>query len=164
LLRIGTRELNLGGQVSNYIKEAKQIALFVCTASERFTTLSNELNEKGDVMEAYIVDAIGSLTVENTMDRIQEQLRISMNKSGWEISNRYSPGYCNWPLSDQKNLFEIIGNNSTEITINDSCLMTPRKSISGIIGIGKNLKQHEYGCKICTNDHCIYRKLTVEIN
>ncbi len=154
--------MNLGGQVSNYIKEAKQIALFVCTASESFTTLSNELNEKGDIMEAYIVDAIGSLTVENAMDRIQEQLKISMNKSGWEISNRYSPGYCNWPLSDQKNLFEIIGNNPIEISINGSCLMTPRKSISGIIGIGKNLKRHEYGCKICTNAHCIYRKLTVE--
>jgi cobalamin-dependent methionine synthase I len=110
-------------------------------------------------MEAYILDAIGSLTVEKAMDKIQENLIVEMSAGSMKISNRYSPGYCNWHLSGQKSLFGLIDENPTGIQINDSCLMTPRKSISGIIGIGKDLKHHEYGCAVCNNATCIYRRI-----
>ena len=162
ILVIGNTNFNLGRQISGYIKEASQVAFFLCTAGEDFTRMTNQLNEQGDIMEAYILDAIGSLTVENAMDKIQQKLKSDMSKNGFKISNRYSPGYCNWPLSDQKPLFELIGENSTGIGLSDSCLMTPRKSVSGIIGIGKQLKHHEYGCAICNNSTCIYRKILHE--
>ncbi len=158
-LKIEDYTLDLGRQVCGYIKESTQVVLFLCTAGEDFTRLTNQLNDQGDIMEAYILDAIGSLTVEKAMDKIQEQLKTEMSVSGLKISNRYSPGYCNWALYDQKPLFELIGENPTGIQLSDSCLMTPRKSVSGIIGIGANLKHHEYGCAICTNTTCIYRKI-----
>jgi len=161
-IHIENQELNIGRQICGYIKESTHAACFLCTAGEDFTRMTNALNEQGDIMEAYILDAIGSLTVENAMDKIQEILRQSLLSEQLKISNRYSPGYCNWSLSDQKNLFELIGENSTGITLSDSCLMTPRKSISGIIGIGKHLKHHEYGCKICSNTTCIYRRILNE--
>jgi hypothetical protein len=162
LLKVKNIELNLGRQLCGYIKEAKQVALFLCTAGEDFTRMTTQLNEQGDIMEAYILDAIGSLTVEKAMDKIQESLKSEVQKQQMKISNRYSPGYCNWSLSDQKALFELIGENPTGIELSDSCLMTPRKSISGVIGIGKHLKHHKYGCEICTNSSCIYRKILHE--
>lgn len=161
-LTIGNTVLNTGRQVCGYIKESTQLALFLCTAGEGFTRMTNQLNEQGDIMEAFILDAIGSLTVENAMDKIQEQLKTEMQPYGLKISNRYSPGYCNWPLSDQQALFGLIGQNSTGITLSDSCLMTPRKSVSGIIGIGQNLKHHAYGCAVCGNVDCIYRRILHE--
>lgn len=163
LLRIGNTTLNVGRQICGYIKEATVAALFLCTAGENFTRITNELNEQGDIMEAYILDAIGSLTVENAMDKIQLLLKSDAELQGLKISNRYSPGYCNWPLSDQQALFKLIGENPTHITLNDSSLMTPRKSVSGIIGIGSHLRHHKYGCEICTNDSCIYRRILYEI-
>ncbi|MDD4991230.1 MAG: vitamin B12 dependent-methionine synthase activation domain-containing protein [Paludibacter sp.] len=162
LLRIDNTELNLGRQVCGYIKEATQVALFLCTAGEDFTRMTNALNEQGDIMEAYIQDAIGSLTVENAMDKIQKSLKDELYTQQLKISNRYSPGYCNWPLFDQTSLFELIGENPTGIQLSDSCLMTPRKSVSGIIGIGQHLRHHKYGCEICTNASCIYRKILHE--
>lgn len=162
LLKVKNIELNLGRQVCGYIKEATRVALFLCTAGEDFTLMTNQLNEQGDIMEAYILDAIGSLTVEKAMGKIQESLKSEVQKQQMKISNRYSPGYCNWPLSDQTALFELIGENPTGIELSDSCLMTPRKSISGAIGIGKHLKHHKYGCEICTNSSCIYRKILHE--
>ncbi len=161
-LTVENIEFNLGKQVCGYIKEATQVAFFICTAGEDFTRMTNQLNEHGDIMEAYILDAIGSLTVEKAMDKIQENLKLESMKNGFKISNRYSPGYCNWPLSDQQPLFKLIGENPTCIELSDSCLMTPRKSVSGIIGIGQHLKHHEYGCKICNNSTCIYRKILHE--
>lgn len=159
ILNINNQELNLGRQICNYIKGSTQVALFLCTAGEDFTKMTNALNEQGDIMEAYILDAIGSLTVENAMDKIQKELQLKLITKNLKISNRYSPGYCNWPLSDQKTLFHLIGNNPTGISLSDSSLMTPRKSVSGLIGIGQEIKHHEYGCKICSNTTCIYRKI-----
>ncbi len=159
LLQVDNVILNLGRQVCGYIKEANQAAFFLCTAGEGFTQMANRLNEQGDIMEAYIMDAIGSLTVEKAMDKIQGELKTQVGKNGLKISNRYSPGYCNWPLSDQKTLFDLIGENTTGISLTDSCLMIPRKSVSGVIGIGQELKHHNYGCAICNNATCIYRKI-----
>ena len=159
IIKMDHLELNLGRQVCSYIKESTQAVLFLCTAGDDFTRMTNALNEQGDIMEAYLLDSIGSLTVENAMDKIQENLRRSFLTQHLKISNRYSPGYCNWPLSDQRTLFKLVGETPTGISLSDSCLMTPRKSVSGIIGIGKKLKHHEYGCKICSNTSCIYRKI-----
>lgn len=158
-LKIDNEVLKMGRQICGYLKESTHLGLFLCTAGEEFTQRTNALNDNGDYLEGYIMDAIGSLTVEKAMDKIQHSLNERMHLNNLTISNRYSPGYCNWPLTDQSTLFRLIGNHSTEITINDSCLMTPRKSVSGVIGIGKNIKHHKYGCEICTNSSCIYRRI-----
>lgn len=162
IICIENTNLNIGRQICGYIKETEMVALFICTAGEGFTRMTNALNEQGDIMEAYLLDAIGSLTVENAMDKIQNELKTTLHNHHLKISNRYSPGYCNWPLSDQKSLFGLIGENPTNIELSESSLMTPRKSVSGIIGIGQHLRHHEYGCKICTNTTCIYRKILHE--
>jgi len=162
IIKIENIQLNLGRQVCGYIKGSDQAALFICTAGEDFTRMTNALNEQGDIMEAYLLDAIGSLTVENAMDKIQEDLKLSLQKDHLKISNRYSPGYCNWQLTDQKSLFKLIGENQIGINLSDSYLMTPRKSVSGLIGIGQLIRHHEYGCKTCSNTTCIYRKILID--
>ncbi len=151
--------LKQGRQVCSYIKGSTQFALFLCMAGEILTLRSADLNAKAEFMEAFIVDAIGSMTVENAMDKIQEELRLSMHFQSLNTSNRYSPGYCHWELSDQKALFHMIGNQPTGITLSESCLILPSKSVIGLIGIGHALKHKEYGCKICKMDNCIYRKV-----
>lgn len=164
MLEIEGEVLNLDRQLSGYLKNATYAALFICTAGREFSEKTRELNDRGDFLEAYILDSIGSLTVENAMDKIQDSLAKEMGKFGMKTSNRYSPGYCNWTLSDQKKIFALIGKNPIGITLNDSCLMYPTKSVSGIIGIGENIKKREYGCKICNNQTCIYRRITHETN
>jgi hypothetical protein len=48
----------------------------------------------------------------------------------------YSPGYCGWTVRGQKNLFERLGPEQMGVTLNDSCLMTPIKSVSGVLVAG----------------------------
>jgi hypothetical protein len=151
--------LDAGSQIRHYMKGATYWALFVCTAGPLFTSLTKRYNREGDYLEAFVTDAIGSLTVEKAMDKIQAQLEQSMNEERLNISNRYSPGYCNWPLSGQQALFEAAGTSSLPVSLTESCLMTPIKSISGIIGIGENIRKRAYACKICKNESCTYRRV-----
>jgi hypothetical protein len=160
---VSDRALQVERQVAGYLKGSEYAALFVCTAGTLFTDWTHRFNSRGDLLEAYIVDAIGSLTVEKAMDKIQDELKHQANRERMEISNRYSPGYCEWHLSSQKELFLLIGDNPTGVSLSDSCLMQPIKSVSGMIGIGREVKRHEYGCAVCRNENCIYRKIKQQI-
>ena len=149
----------VGSQVCGYLKGADEAAFFLCTAGALFSDEAHTLNESGDFMEAYIIDAIGSLSVERAMDRIHKALETEQAERGLKITNRYSPGYCNWPLKDQRPLFDFVGENPTGIVLSESCLMHPIKSVSGVIGIGEKARRRAYGCVICKNTTCIYRRL-----
>lgn len=151
--------LHTGRKISGYMKGAGRIALFLCTAGKRFTELSHAYQQDGDFLEAFVVESIGSATVENAMDKVQLYLEKEMMDQGKKITNRYSPGYCEWPLSGQRDLFAYIGDHPTGITINESCLMQPIKSVSGIIGIGDEVRKRSYGCDICNSTSCAYRNI-----
>lgn len=159
LIHCGQTKLEVGKRIASYMKEASALAVFVCTAGSLFTDLANEYLKQGDLPEAFIADAIGSVTVENTMDRIQQALETEMDLQGMKISNRYSPGYCEWHVSGQQALFSLIDDNHTGVTLTASCLMQPIKSVSGIIGIGVDMQKRPYGCSICHSSTCVYRRI-----
>lgn len=151
--------LHPGRRISGYLAEATEVALFICTAGATFTDLSHAYQQNGDFLEAFVVESIGSATVENAMDKVQRCLETEMMEQGKKITNRYSPGYCDWALSGQRDLFAYIGDHPTGITINESCLMQPIKSVSGIIGIGNDVRKRPYGCDICSSTTCVYRRI-----
>lgn len=145
-------------KICNSIRKSRKIAVFLCTAGPGFTRLTEKYNREGDYLKAYIVDTFGSIVVEKAIDYIQARMEESMNSIGLQISNRYSPGYCNWDIREQKQLFSLIPENKCNISLSESCLMQPIKSVSGIIGIGENVKKMNYACDICNYPTCIYRK------
>jgi cobalamin-dependent methionine synthase I len=143
------------------MKGATRLALFICTAGKMFTDISHAYQSHDDFLEAFVVESIGSATVENAMDKIQKRLRQRWRARDFSLPTGYSPGYCEWPLVGQKALFAMIGDNDTCITLTDSCLMQPIKSVSGIIGIGEEVKEQPYGCAICGSSTCVYRKILI---
>ena len=143
--------------IFNQIKSAEKLALFVCTAGPKVGEWSRKLMAEGDLMKGYIVDVVGSEIVEKAMDKIQETLSIKMKAEGFNITNRYSPGYCNWSVSEQHKLFSLLPANFCDVRLTDTALMYPIKTVSGIIGIGKTIKYNHYTCQICDMQNCLYR-------
>lgn len=144
--------------VTTQLKESHSAALFVCTAGEGISNHANNILQS-DPMLGYIFDIIGSVTVEKAIDKMQKILQTEIQKSGLNISDRYSPGYCDWNVAEQQQLFSLLPNNFCGISLSNSSLMHPIKSVSGIIGIGKNLSQKGYQCQWCTDKNCIYGKI-----
>ena len=145
--------------VFQQLKTSESIALFTCTAGNEIIEKSRRLMDEGELLQGYVYDVFGSLIVEEAMDRIQESLRDRMQEEGSKITNRYSPGYCGWDVSEQKKLFSLLPDKFCGIELTDSCLMRPIKSVSGIIGIGKSVKFNEYTCNLCDEEDCLYRNL-----
>ena len=132
-------------------------ALFLCTAGPEIGEWSKKLMSEGETLKGYIIDVVGSEIVESAMDSIQNSLEEDMKHQGLYITNRYSPGYCGWNVSEQQKLFTFFPDDFCSVKLSDTSLMYPIKSVSGIIGIGKEVKKNNFPCKLCDDKNCIYR-------
>lgn len=158
-IRADAFEIEPHRRICTYMKGIGKMAAFICTAGEKFTSLTRQLNDSGNFLGGFIVDTFGSIVVEKAMDYIQEELQADMQQAGLLITNRYSPGYCLWPLTGQRELFDLFPENQSGISLTESHLMMPIKSVSGIIGIGRNVKKSRYKCEICNDLTCVYRNI-----
>ncbi len=146
--------------VFGQIKKSESVAIFLCTAGKDISARSRKTMNERDLLKVYIYDVVGSEVVEAAADLMQENLGLMVSDEGMKITNRFSPGYCGWNVAEQHKLFRLMPENYCGITLTDSALMNPVKSVSGIIGIGKNVKKNPYTCNLCDNENCIYRKNT----
>jgi hypothetical protein len=156
---IGNTVFNVKRIVYNQIKKSDSVAVFLCTAGEEIGMRSRRAMQERDLLRGFVYDVVGSEVVEAAADIMQTELEKEVISAGSKITNRYSPGYCGWDVSEQHKLFGLVPDNFCGIRLTVSALMVPVKSISGIIGIGENVKYNSYTCKMCDLKDCIYRKL-----
>jgi hypothetical protein len=149
--------------VFNQVKKSDSVAIFLCTAGEEIGVRSRNAMKEKDFLKGYIYDIIGSEIVEAAADLMQEDLEKAIHDSGKKITNRYSPGYCGWDVAEQHKLFQLMHENYCGIKLTPSALMDPVKSISGIIGIGENVKNSPYTCKLCNQTDCVYHSIRERI-
>lgn len=164
VFEIDGQVFDAGKLITRQLKAASSLVLFICTAGEGIGQRSQSLLHGDDPAKGYVYDVLGSVTVEAAMDKIQDQLRDELLLSDIKISNRYSPGYCDWHVKEQHKLFSFFPERHCGISLNSSALMHPIKSVSGVIGIGKEVKFNKYHCEMCNSTSCIYRNLRSRTN
>lgn len=151
---------HIGKILKRMLRNSKRYAFFAVTAGPEPEALSKSLFEKSHFLEGYIVDLIGSGIVDALADQMHRQINNHAAAQGMRATNRYSPGYCSWNVAEQQKLFGLLPENCCGISLSDSSLMQPIKSISGIIGMGADVKFQDYTCEICSMKDCQYRKAT----
>ena len=147
-----------GSIIHNMLRHSEYFALFLVTAGPEPENLARSLLTKGNYLEGYIADLVASAIVDLAAGQIEEQVRNLANKRGLKITNRYSPGYCSWKVEEQQKLFSLFPEGSCGISLSESSLMNPVKSVSGIIGIGAEVEYKDYTCAICPMKNCQFRK------
>ena len=151
-------DFNMGHIIQHQLRGAETYALFVCTAGTAFEQYLEQLKDWGDMVRIFIADALGSVIAEKCADQMELALQTSIDKLGWHHTNRFSPGYCGWHVSEQQRLFPLFGGHTCGVTLTDSSLMVPIKSVSGIIGLGKEVRRLDYSCGLCDFKQCYKRR------
>lgn len=105
-----------------------------------------------DLTRMCVLDSIASAYIEEACDVFEEE-HLPKNRT-----YRFCPGYGKVPLELNKEIAQYIDlYRKTGITITDTNLLLPQKSMIGFIGIGKeNTKKNCNGCM--HRDTCSYRK------
>lgn len=157
-------EFEIGKTIAKELRNSTELALFICTAGKRISQRSQELMRGDNPVLGYVFDVLGSMIVEAATDQLQEEIKHKANHARLEITNRYSPGYCKWSVADQHKLFSFFPPNCCGIRLTDSALMHPIKSVSGIIGLGKEVKFRNYTCNLCNQVDCFQRNHQYKIS
>lgn len=116
--------------LSRVLSDSKEVFIVAFSTGIEVDRLITKLYLKKDP-SAFFIDSIGSAAIESFADYINEKMCQNLN-----TTNRFSPGYADFPLDFQRDLIARINANQTVgITINNELFMTPMKSITAIIGI-----------------------------
>jgi hypothetical protein len=157
-LEINNINFQINKIVFGQLKKSDSIAVFLCTAGEEIGIRSRKAMKEMDLLKGYIYDIVGSLIVDAAADQLQLELEKEVILTGKKITNRYSPGYCDWPVIEQHKLFSLLPKEFCGITLTESALMIPIKSMSGIIGLGPDVKRGAFQCNICDLKDCFRRR------
>lgn len=145
--------------VASQLGRANHAAVFACTIGPGLEQWARQVMHGGDPALGYIGDTVASAVAEAVADRLHDHIGREMARNGWHITNRYSPGYCNWSVVEQHRLFALLPAHFCDITLGESALMQPMKSVSGIVGVGPEVKYADYLCDVCGVRDCTSRSL-----
>lgn len=128
------------GPVSAIFPRAEHLALFAITLGERIGTAMGQCFASGDFPLAYMLDAMASVAADQTAELAERRFATTLRERGWTTPDgaalRYSPGYCGWNVSAQKKLFGYLQPATVGLTLTESCVMQPLKSVSGVLIAG----------------------------
>lgn len=158
-LQIAQKDLNIGPIIAKQLAGSEAFVLFAATAGQEFEQWMEKVKLCDDMVLQYIADSLGSCFAEKVADYMEDVLTWNIAPKNMKHTNRFSPGYCDWHVSEQQKLFSLFPTPSPcGIQLTESSLMIPIKSVSGIIGIGPNVKKMEYSCGLCTFERCYKKK------
>lgn len=152
--------LILGNDLAELLSECHELVLLAVTLGQEIERLLMK-TEVTNMADAVILDACASTAVENVCDHFEFDLRAALEEEGRYLTDRFSPGYGDYPLSVQRRLCESL--NTTRrigLTVSPNLILVPRKSVTAVLGISdRPQKLRKRGCESCSMFlHCPYRK------
>jgi hypothetical protein len=153
--------------VGRVYPRAEGLALFVATLGEGLPARIRQLFDDDALAEGWMLDAVASAGADLLADRLAERYRqalVARGKDGARVLP-YSPGYCGWPTRGQRPLFDALRPEEIGVTLNDSCLMSPIKTVSGVLVAGPG-EAHKFRpdfpfCADCRTHECGRRMASV---
>jgi len=142
---------------------AEHLALFVLTLGGAVSRKIEEYFEENNFAQGALLDSAASLAADRAVDLCEmyyaDYLTDGQPAAAGACVLSYSPGYCGWHISGQGKLFERLRPERIGVTLNDSFLMTPLKSVSGVLVAGKKEIHIFYEgafsyCGVCKNHTC----------
>lgn len=151
-----------GRIVFSKIRKSVKTAFFMATAGDKVTRRCRELNQVGETIYSYVLDVLGSVVAEKTVEKMMDHIQDELIPDGLKLSESYSPGYCDWDVAEQQKLFSFFPADFCGIRLSSSSLMYPIKSVSGIFGLGPSLDRKGYHCFLCNDRNCIFGRIRRE--
>jgi hypothetical protein len=150
-------------KLARALSRAESICCFVATVGPAVDVEIQRLLQQRRYADAYVLDALGSTAAENVVEQFHRRMTARRKEKNGAVTLRFSPGYCDWPIQEQRPLFNLIAKTDKPgVILNDRCLMTPRKSVSGLFGIlppgVESGPEVHNPCDTCGKRDCIARR------
>lgn len=136
-----------------HLRDCDEVLLLAATLGSRVDAAIRRLTLTS-VAEGAAAQAVAAALIESYCDEVQAHAEVD----GLAQRPRFSPGYGDWRLEEQKLLFPVLNcAKLIGLTLTDSCMMAPAKSVTAIIGLSEKVECVWNKCMTCGNVNCPYR-------
>ena len=141
------------------LRGCRSIILFAATIGIEIDRLIAKYSRISAV-KALFFQAIGAERIESLCDAFCKEMRAEAEMKGLFLRPRFSPGYGDFDICYQEPIVRMLNCAKTiGLTLTDSFMMTPTKSVTAVIGISTQKDRCPIsGCEVCTKKDCEYRR------
>lgn len=154
----GTNILLPGQDVQALLADCKSCVLMAATLGAKLDAHIRRTQVR-DLTRAVILDCCGSAAIEAVCDAVEQYICQDMHTPF--LTDRFSPGYGDMPIDFQYQLTNLLDTaRQIGLTLTDSYILTPRKSVTAIIGLAEQPQTKRFrGCAYCSMfENCTFRK------
>lgn len=149
-----------GSVFRQIIPDALEVTAVVCTIGPALERESARCFKEGESLRGLLLDGIGSAAVGVLGSLVCRHIEGETNGRGLQAGSPISPGSARFPVTEQRQLFQMAPAHEIGVSLSASALMIPRKSISMVIGVGHEMKTWAAAdtCDRCNlSQTCAYR-------
>ncbi len=150
----------LGQDIKKHLAESEKCVLMAATLGGEIDAVLRRMMIK-NMADAVIFDACASSAIENVCDNYCKMLEAEFGAEGLFLTDRFSPGYGDMPISCQKDIMEILQTSKRiGLFLNRSMMMEPTKSVTAACGAAKTTQaKRRAGCENCARfSDCNFRR------
>ncbi len=154
------RRLRIGPR-TNLLDGARECFVGVGTVGPELSQRIRDLEEAGNVIDAYLMDIVGVLALNAAHKRFRGAVEGYCASRGWGVGPVMQPGSLEgWPVEGQGDLLALLPIERIGVTLNQYFMMVPQKTNSTLVGVGPG-----YGaasaqclCEDCERYDCPWRR------
>ena len=145
--------------LSKNLEGCREVFLMAATLGIGPDRLIARAQAEGAMSRAMALQAAAAAMIEAWCDDVNAELARQAKARGRSLRPRFSPGYGDFSLEAQPGIFRLLGaQRNIGITLTDSLLMLPTKSVTAVIGIADAGEAAcPAGCAACDKTDCAYR-------
>ncbi len=153
--------LYFNNSVIDFLKGTDYLVFGVVTIGNSLEDKISEFFTNKEYSRGLALDAVGTVAVRYLSRHVRSIICKEAKEQNLQTTKHFTPGTAEWDISQQKNIFEIIPADKIGVRLTESYMMIPKKSLSWVIGIGKEIiitSKENDSCKICLAENCQFRK------
>ena len=120
--------------LSTNLTGCSQVALLAATIGPQVDALIRRHSTVNPVY-ASILQATGAMFIEEVVDLVNDEIKKIAASQGLKTKPRYSPGFGDVPLEVQKDFFRLLPCTRIGLTLMDTLIMAPEKSVTAFVGL-----------------------------
>ena len=139
-----------GSLIAQHIAAAQEVIVMLCTIGSALDETVSSLF-KSDPLQAVALDGVGSAAVENLAIQACNYFEAQAKASGQNTSMPLNPGMVGWSVDEgQLQIFTLLDYDQIQVSLTDSYMMVPNKSLSMVLGMGKDMSSIGSSCDYCS--------------
>ena len=148
-----------GQLISQHLSGAEKVLVILLTVGDKIENKINEIIFSDPVL-GMALEAVGSASTEALANETCNYFDKEALNNNLETTIPLSPGMVGWSLENgQAEIFDLLDASEIGVELTTSSLMFPRKTLSLVIGVGKDLENHGDMCSYCAmNKNCQYKE------